>query len=268
MQENLRRDGPEKNYACEILSRKARGDFEIFLDADVRVGSDFIPGAVKYMRDNGLNLLSLFPCQIMTDKGSRMVVPLMNWILLSLLPLRAVERSTIPALAAANGQFMMFRREDYDAVRPHNVCRKENVEDMAIIKLYKNCCYKTAVLLGSEDVYCRMYEGFKESVYGMSRSVFDFFGKLEIVGYLFLIATTVAPFIIFIFNGLLMGIIYLLIVILMRIFVSLASRQSVMQNILLMGPQQIILGIIMITASVSRRKKNMKWKGRNIYVSE
>ncbi|MCC8089007.1 MAG: glycosyltransferase [Rikenellaceae bacterium] len=250
--ENPEKGWTGKNYAYDILARKSKGNYLIFMDVDVRVGGNFIPGAVKYMVDNDISLLSMFPCQIMTDMGSRITVPLLDWLLLSLVPVKIVEKFPDSSITAVNGEFLMFRREDYFAVRPHNVCRRENVTDLAIVELYRNCCYKTAVLLGSHDVYCRMYRGLRESVRGIARTVFDFFGRVEWLGYLFLIGTTLAPFIIFIYNGVVMGLIYLAMIVLIRVFVSLASHQSITRNILYIIPQQILLGVIMISATLSR----------------
>ncbi|MCD8101030.1 MAG: glycosyltransferase family 2 protein [Alistipes sp.] len=254
-----------KNHACHRLSLVASGDILLFVDADVTLKKSAVVRSVNYMEKYGLQLLSVFPRQIMDNPGSRLTVPLMNWILLSLLPLKAVRLSPRPSLAAANGQFMMFTKGMYDNLVPHSRFRNSAVEDIAIIKFYKREGARVATLLGRDDIGCRMYNNFREAVDGFSKNIFDFFGGSVTVCLLFVVATTVAPFWIFIYNGPVAGWSYLTIIIAVRISVSVASRQNTLINVLSIVPQHIVLWIITLKAAVTRRKKNLTWKGRNIY---
>ena len=76
-----------KNYACYLLSKQAKGEYLLFLDADVRLRGQIITNAVVSVDKNGLGLISIFPMQIIKSFGERITVPNMNYILLSLLPL-------------------------------------------------------------------------------------------------------------------------------------------------------------------------------------
>lgn len=254
-----------KNHACYRLAQQAAGRCLLFLDADVRIRGQAVVRALRYVGLTGVDLLSLFPRQRMPAPGTRLTVPLMNWILLSLLPLAAVRRSPQEALCAANGQFLFFDAAVYRTLQPHRTLRRSAVEDMAVARYYKRCGRHIAVLLGDDDVACTMYEGLRDSVGGLSRSVFSFFGGSETVCYLFLSATTAAPFVVFAGLGVFAGLLYLLTIILIRVFVSSASRQSVASNLLLMIPQQFLLGWIVLTASDHKRRRRQLWKGRNIY---
>ena len=46
--------------------------------------------------------------------AERLVQPLLQWSILTFLPLRLAERSRRPSLAAANGQFLVVRRAAYE----------------------------------------------------------------------------------------------------------------------------------------------------------
>jgi len=253
-----------KNYACYRLAAVANGEKLLFLDADVRVKEDIIEKSLYYTDKHDLKLLSVFPTQIMPSLGTRLVVPIMNWILLSLLPLPLIRLSPEPSLSAANGQYMFFDSEEYCKIQPHKLFRGNQVEDIAIIREFKRLKLNSATLLGSNDIYCKMYSGLHEGIDGFAKNVFQFFGGSRLLTLLFALITTVAPFYIFIFNGCGYGIIYLLLILFIRIFVSLSSRQSVMGNLILMIPQQIIFWKIIITAFIKSKHKNLIWKGRNI----
>ncbi|MCD8072823.1 MAG: glycosyltransferase family 2 protein [Alistipes sp.] len=253
-----------KNYACARLSSEASGRFLLFVDADVRLEKGSIAKAVYFMDNNSLELLSIFPRQILDNWGNRLCVPLMNWILLSLLPLCAVRLSSRPSLAAANGQFMMFDSGRYRLLQPHNRYRMSAVEDIAIIIYYKEAGLPVAVLLGHSEVSCRMYKGLRDAVRGFSKNIFDFFGGKPAISFLFTATTTVAPLWIFAFNGPIAGYIYLAVIVLIRIFVSIASKQNPLWNILLALPQQIMLCWINLISFVHKKNGRLVWKGRNI----
>lgn len=255
-----------KNHACHLLARQAAGRYLLFLDADVRIREQAVVRALRYVQRTGVRLLSVFPHQLMPDPATRLAVPLMNWILLSMLPLTAVRRAPQAALCAANGQFLFFEASAYRALRPHRKFRDAPVEDMAIAREYKHTGHPVAVLLGRYDIECTMYTSLDDAVEGFAKNFFSFFGGSAWLCYLFVIATTAAPPVVFILLGPLPGGIYLAMIVLLRALVSAASHQPVGRNILLMIPQQAVLWRIVVTASVRKRRKRLLWKGRNIYM--
>lgn len=254
-----------KNHACHLLAEQAAGRYLLFLDADVRIREQAVVRAMRYVQRTGVQLLSVFPRQLMPDPGTRLAVPLMNWILLSLLPLAAVRRAPQAALCAANGQFLFFEADTYRTLRPHSKFRAAPVEDMAIAREYKRTGHPIAVLLGRYDIECTMYTTLSDAVEGFAKNFFSFFGGSEWLCYLFAAATTAAPAVVFIFLGPIPGGIYLGMIVLLRALISSASRQLVGRNILLMIPQQLILWRIVVTASIRKRQRRLLWKGRNIY---
>lgn len=254
-----------KNHACHSLALAATGDYFLFIDADVRMGGKAITRALQYSQEKKLKLLSVFPEQLMPNVGTRLAVPLMNWILLSLLPIITVRTSPFVSMSAANGQFMFFEAVSYRRKQPHRKFRISAVEDMAIVRDYKRDNLKIATLLGNNDVKCTMYRDLREAVDGFSKNLFQFFGGSQMVCSLFATATTLAPLFIFFINGFKLGFIYLMMMVLLRFFIAKASCQSVIWNILLIIPQQFILWKIILTASVRKAQKELQWKGRNIY---
>lgn len=71
-----------KNNACHRLAQEARGDYFLFLDADVRVAPDFINRLLAYAVGKKVSLLSIFPCQTMYSWAEKITVPNMHVILL------------------------------------------------------------------------------------------------------------------------------------------------------------------------------------------
>ncbi|WP_171037033.1 glycosyltransferase family 2 protein [Maribacter algarum] len=253
-----------KNYACHQLSKAATGEVFLFLDADVSVKQDFIERSISHFLKYDLHLLSIFPKQIVRSFGEKVSVPLMNWILLSLLPLSLIRKSKNEAFSAANGQFMMFNATTYKTLYPHEKCKSDRVEDMAIIKLFKQENLASDTRLGDNDISCRMYVGLDAAVEGFTKNVFQFFGNSKLATISFGLITTIAPFILYFNMGLWWFTAYIAGIILIRIFVSLASQQSVVQNLILAFPQHLVFLMIIGKGLINSKRKKILWKGRNI----
>jgi glycosyltransferase involved in cell wall biosynthesis len=252
-----------KNFACHQLSARAGGDILLFVDADMEVHGDILSHMLAYMKKRRLMLLSIFPKQLLLTLGERATVPIMNWILLSLLPLPMVLFSPRSSFSAANGQFIMFRANVYHKLQPHSIVRSNPVEDIAIMRLYKKEWYRCATLLGDKRVQCRMYHGYKEAIAGFSKNVMHFFSGNLIWTFFYIFFTTFGllfvalwslPVFWFSLAAAMLG----------RMLISLTSHQQVFKNLLLVPVQHI--SFLRMTGRALRQnfKGNLEWKGRKI----
>ncbi len=253
-----------KNFGCHSLSLQAKGDYLLFLDADVRIGDDILQRTAAYAEKFKLGLLSVFPDQLIVTRGEKMTVPIMNYILLSLLPLPLVLGSGFPSLAAANGQFMLFKNQVYKKLLPHEFARKNKVEDILIARYFKQNRIPVACLTGNESVQCRMYRGFDEAVNGFSKNITAFFGNSFLLATLFWLITTLGFIPVFISFSLNISLPYFVIFLVTRIFVSLSSNQNIATNILCLVPQQLTMGLIVYKAFINKFFYQFQWKGRDI----
>jgi cellulose synthase/poly-beta-1,6-N-acetylglucosamine synthase-like glycosyltransferase len=179
-----------KNHGCNSLAKFASGKYLLFLDADVRIGNGIILQTCTYSEKHKLGLLSIFPRQIMVSAGEKATVPLMHYILLTLLPLILVRKTRFSSVAAANGQFMLFNSEVYRKILPHEKMKDSKVEDIKIARYFKQKGINIACITGKKSVSCRMYSGFPEAVHGFSKNVTQFFGNSFILAILFWLITT------------------------------------------------------------------------------
>jgi chlorobactene glucosyltransferase len=188
----------------------------------------------------------------------------MNWILQSLLPMILVSKTTFPSLSAANGQFMMFETDNYHLHQWHLKVRNQHVEDIRLARMVKSEGLKMAVLLGNKDIYCRMYHNFEEAVQGFSRNIHEYFGgnRAVMLGFWLIICT--GPFIVWAVLGWQFFLLFVVLVVVNRLFVSLASGQSVLWAVLLHPLQMIGFTAIVFYNIFKRIKKETTWKGRKI----
>ncbi|PKO98697.1 MAG: hypothetical protein CVU13_09715 [Bacteroidetes bacterium HGW-Bacteroidetes-8] len=254
-----------KSNACHTLAQFASGDYLLFLDADVRIGNGIAESYLPYAIKEGLSLLSVFPKQILPNYQSKIVTPVMNWILLSLLPLPLVRYCSWSSFSAANGQFMLFKASVYKELQPHKEFRMSRAEDIEISRYYKKHKERIATLTGDDSVRCMMYDNLEDAINGFSKNVFHFFGNSVFTTLLFTLLTTLTPLLVLFMNGVGWAFLSLGAAILIRLFVSLASEQSYRDNLKFMLHQQIVFLKITIRAIKNRHHKTQIWKGRNIY---
>jgi glycosyltransferase involved in cell wall biosynthesis len=252
-----------KNHACYKLAKHAKGAYFLFLDADVRISGDIIEQAIAYTKKYHLSLISIFPKQIMKSFGEKITVPVMNYILLTLLPLMLVRISKRSSLSAANGQFMFFSAKEYLHIQPHRLFKSNKVEDIAISRFYKNSKLKMSCQVGDERISCRMYENYHEAVVGFSKNVVAFFGHSNFAAVLFWLITTFGIIAVAAYKVWWL-VPFISIYLLTRVFVSIASHQHIVSNLLLLVHQQFALAVF-IAKSIQKSAKNQhQWKGRNI----
>lgn len=168
-----------KPHACAQLAATADPDSTVlvFLDADVRTEPGAIRAAVALLEATGLDLISPHPRQIAVSAAERLVQPLLQWSILTTLPVRIAERSPRPALAAANGQFLIVRREAYERAGGHAAVRDAILDDLALLRAIKRSGGRGAVVDGSGLASCRMYDGWRHLRDGYGRSLWAAFGS-------------------------------------------------------------------------------------------
>ncbi len=254
-----------KNYACYNLATEATGDYYVFIDADVRLETQMLEKSVWFAVSKKLALFSVYPQQITLTKGEILTVPLMNFILLTLLALPSLAfRWFFKSLSAANGQFMFFEAQTYRKFQPHKLMKLQKAEDISIARFYKKKRQRIRCLANLSDIKCRMYESYKEATDGFSKNIVNILGGNYVFASIFLIVSAFGLIFLF-FNNIVLFLISLFANILSHFFVSRISKRSFFYDIFLSFVRIPVLANILIISIIKRIKKDNKWKGRNIY---
>jgi chlorobactene glucosyltransferase len=251
-----------KNWACYQLSKHANYNLLLFIDADVVIGKNALAYSCSLIEKYNLDMISVFPTQITDSLGERLVVPLMNWLLLTFLPLKQVYKSNNRSFSAANGQFILIKKDIYEGIGTHENFKENVVEDMEIIRSVKENGKRGMTCLGNGVICAEMYSSLRDSINGFSKNFFAGFNTSRWI-FLFLLILFIIlfflPIVLVAWSG-----IYLIlvgIIIIERILVSTLSKENIFYNIML-HPFQILIMFMIGLKSLSRKKK--VWKGRVI----
>lgn len=163
-----------KPHACHQLAVAAGpAAVLVFVDADVVLAPDAVAAAVALLE--GFDLVSPYPRVV--GAGARTVQPLLQWSWLTFLPLRAMERSRRPSLAAAGGQFLAVRAAAYRKAGGHAAVRDRVLEDIELARAVKRTGGRIALADGSRLASCRMYPSWPRLVEGYTKSLWASMGS-------------------------------------------------------------------------------------------
>lgn len=254
----------EKNFSCYQLSKAATGKYFMFLDSAVIVANGLINNAVHRMKIQRLTLLSLFTSQLMLSIGERLVVPLINFLLLNLVPLRLIRLSKNPVFAIASGQFMMFDAKSYIRYNWHEAVRNKRMSDLEIIKLIKGYGYNAETLLANGFIYSRMYTGFTDAIQGLSKNIMANFGSSVGGLFLYIFLVILGPVAIAAYMSTELLLFAITLIVLSRIMISLLSGQNTWLNVVFHPIQMLSLVLIAILSVQNHFTKTIIWKQRKV----
>jgi hypothetical protein len=168
-----------KPYACRQLAELAdpRARVLVFVDADVVLAPYAVAAAVTELRAAGATLLTPYPAIVAGSPAERLVQPLLQWLWLTFLPLRVMERSPRPSLAAAGGQFLVVDRAGYGHAGGHAAVRDKVLEDIELARAVKRSGGRIALADGSALAICRMYDSWAGLRDGYGKSLWAVFGS-------------------------------------------------------------------------------------------
>jgi cellulose synthase/poly-beta-1,6-N-acetylglucosamine synthase-like glycosyltransferase len=146
----------------------------LLTDADTRHGPELLARALAAAREHGLDAVSLAGAQEASGLGEALLTPAVFGLLDVLLgDWRAVGTGSGPAVA--NGQFILLRREAWDACGGFEAIRNESIDDVAIVTLLRRHGSRTA-FFREPELRVRMYRGFGETWRGWRRNLGGIFG--------------------------------------------------------------------------------------------
>jgi hypothetical protein len=167
-----------KPHACAQLAASARGDLLVFVDADVVLAPHAVAAAAAVLRGpEPLDLLCPWPRQLARGTMARLVQPLQAWSWMVSLPLRRAERSRRPAMAAANGQFLLVDADALERSGGWTAVAGEVLDDIALARVVRRRGGRTGVADGSAIASCLMYESWAELHAGYRKSLWSAFGS-------------------------------------------------------------------------------------------
>lgn len=157
-----------KCWACWQGANRARGDWLLFLDADVAPQPGLLAALVQRAAA-GRDMITLVPLIHLTSFAERLVLPPFIGLISAIYPFDRVNDPSSP-LAFAIGQCIMVRRDVYAAVDGHRAVRGSVLEDMDLARLVKQSGYALQAAIAPDLLEVRMYNGWETLTEGLKKN--------------------------------------------------------------------------------------------------
>jgi glycosyltransferase involved in cell wall biosynthesis len=164
-----------KNYAVSLGAAQATGDWLLFTDAD----GVHLPGSTAHAladaAEAGAGLVSYSPEQETRSWWEKALIPFVYTRLAHKYCYAEVNHPDAPA-AAASGQYLLIRREDYVRIGGHAAVAGEVLEDVALARLAKQAGVRLHFASGNGIMRVRMYRTFAAMWQGWTKNLFPLMG--------------------------------------------------------------------------------------------
>jgi len=164
-----------KNHAVWEGAKHASSKWLLFTDADAELQSGAAARALNIAQEKGATLVSFSPEQVTETWREKALIPFVYCRLAKYFSYDAVNDPSSGA-AAANGQFLMIRRDAYDAIGGHAGIAGEVLEDVALAKRAKAAGYAIWFGPGKGLVKVRMYRSFAAMWQGWKKNLYLLIG--------------------------------------------------------------------------------------------
>jgi chlorobactene glucosyltransferase len=156
-----------KQWACHSGMQHATGSLLLFTDADTRHAPDLVARLVHARESRRADLISV--------AGSQAI------LLARYGGTREIENAQRPVDVIANGQCFLITRDAYNTIGGHESVRDTVAEDLMIGQRVREAGLRVSLVIGTEQLSTRMYDGFGTIVRGWMKNVYAG-GRLSMPG--------------------------------------------------------------------------------------
>lgn len=177
-----------KNWACWTGAQATKGEWLLFVDADVQTHPAAVRTVLDWAVDQQADLTSIAPRIETVGFWERVVLPF--FVQTTLLAFRAshVNRDRSKR-ALANGQFWLSRRATYFELGGHEAVRGTVVEDVAIARRFRARGRRLRIAWAPKLAVTRMYRDRREMFEGLLKNlVGPDYASGRLAGYLAVLA--------------------------------------------------------------------------------
>jgi glycosyltransferase involved in cell wall biosynthesis len=160
-----------KNHAVWQGAKHATSEWLLFTDADAELLDGAAARALKIAEETKAALVSFSPEQETETWYEKALIPFVYCRLSKYFSYDTVNDPKSD-VAAANGQFLMIRRDTYEAIGGHESVSAEVLEDVALAKRVKAAGYRIWFGSGARVVRVRMYRSFAAMWEGWKKNLY------------------------------------------------------------------------------------------------
>lgn len=253
-----------KQHACASGAAAAAHDLLLFIDADVRLGSDALSRIAGFMQCHPVGLGSGFPRELCNGLADGLLLPLIHFLLLGFLPIALMRRSLAPALGAGCGQLIAARRDAYRRAGGHGAIRHSMHDGITLPRAFRAAGIQTGIFDASRFARCQMYGSTPALFEGLLKNATEGMAKPIAlpVWSVILGLGQVAPAVVALCTPVWPAFLALALTIGLRLILALRFRAPLWSAILHPAGVAVLLAVQWIALIRQRRGRPATWRGR------
>jgi len=169
-------DWAGKCNACRVGAEAATGEWLLFTDADCRLAPDMIDAMLAIAHARKTALLSAIGRLTFQHRFERILQPVAATVLIRIFPLDKANRER-KRWPFANGQFLLFRRDDYIAFGGHESVKDALLEDLAFAWRMNARGFNLGMVDATRRMEVAMYDSAKAMRSGWTRIFIESCGR-------------------------------------------------------------------------------------------
>lgn len=235
----------EEGISLQDVAGRASGRYLLFLDVQTRPQHGLINNLIYRTKAFNLGLLSIIPTQQIVRFSAHCLLPLTDFLLLNLLPLRLVRLSSNQAFVTSNKECLFFDAQIYRQQQLGQVHRNHTGSAAEIMRSLKKQKIATEVLLGN-----RMLLQQSELIQpdSLASRLFSILGSQPLVALLYLALVIGGPVLLMLYFDPILWVLPFGLIFLSRIMVSFVTAQQPLWNIVLHPLQMLLLTGLLLKA--------------------
>lgn len=160
-----------KNHAVHQGVGRARGQWLLFTDADTVHAPQALASALDLAAREKADMLCLYTHQYQDTFWEKVVQPAVLLAIFALGGTTQEANDPKSPIVKTNGQYMLLRREEYNAVGGHQAIKGDIIEDLALARNVKRAGFRLLLADGRALVSTRMYASLREIWQGWSKNM-------------------------------------------------------------------------------------------------
>lgn len=160
-----------KPHALVQGAARARGEWLCFMDADTFASPELLRSSYYMALRLQADMFSILTAQVLGSFWERAVLPLVFLGLSFGFPADRVNDPSKPD-AISNGQFILIRRQAYDAIGGHTAVKDRIDEDRALALVAKQAGIRLVLADGRQVASTRMYTSLGEMWEGWTKNIY------------------------------------------------------------------------------------------------
>lgn len=164
-----------KSFACAQLASQASSRWLLFLDADAGLTSFSVRRVVVEALSRKASLISCWPRLELKSFWESVLMPLLNFVVLTLYPAPLSFARNDPSLGLAHGSFILVRTDVYSRLGGHELVKHELFEDTRLAQSWRAHGERSLCLDGQDVLEVQMYKSLSEILKGFRKNFFPAF---------------------------------------------------------------------------------------------